>query len=76
MRIAVVGYGRMGRELDEVAGAKGHNVVARLGRQDPIDAQTLRKAEVALEFTDPGCAVANIERVSAAGTDLVVGTTG
>lgn len=76
MRIALVGYGRMGRALDEVAGAKGHDVVARLGPQDPIDVETLREAEVALEFTDPGSAVANIERVSAAGTDLVVGTTG
>jgi len=76
MKIALVGYGRMGRAVDEVAGAAGHDVVARLGPQDPIHVETLRDAEVALEFTNPHSAVANVQRVSAAGADLVVGTTG
>ena len=76
MRLALVGYGRMGRAVERIALEREHEVVARLGPGDEIGSRALRGAEVAVEFTHPKAAVENIERVVATGTNLVVGTTG
>ncbi len=79
MKLALVGYGKMGRAIDVLAKERGHEVVARI---DPtldtseIDASTLGGAEVAIEFTVPGQAVENIKTLAAAGVNTVVGTTG
>ena len=79
MKLALVGYGKMGRTVESVALESGHEVVARidptLGTGD-IDAETLGGADVAIEFTAPGVAVDNITALAAAGVDAVVGTTG
>ena len=79
MKLALVGYGKMGRAVENVAMERGHEVVARI---DPtldthdIDAETLGGADVAIEFTVPAAAVDNITALAAAGVDAVVGTTG
>ncbi|MGD2151830.1 MAG: 4-hydroxy-tetrahydrodipicolinate reductase [Gemmatimonadales bacterium] len=81
MKVALIGYGRMGRAVEEVASARGHEVVARIdvdanpeGRG--ITAQTLNGAEVAVEFSVPEAAPANIAALAACGADTVSGTTG
>lgn len=81
MRIALIGYGRMGHAVEEVAGSAGHEIVARLGSGDNRDGRGLTEerlggAEVAIEFTEPESVTANIENAAALGIDLVVGTTG
>ncbi len=79
MKLALVGYGRMGRVVEKVAMERGHEVVARI---DPtldtrdISVATLGGAEVAIEFTVPDVAVDNVTALAAAGVDVVVGTTG
>ena len=79
MKLALVGYGKMGRAVETVVIERGHEVVARI---DPtldtpdVDAKTLGGADVAIEFTVPGAAVDNIAALAAAGVDVVVGTTG
>ena len=79
MRLALVGYGKMGRAVEGVAMERGHEVVARI---DPtldtheIGTETLGGADVAIEFTVPDAAVDNIAALAAAGVDVVVGTTG
>ncbi len=79
MKLALVGYGKMGRAVESVVIERGHEVVARI---DPtldtpdVDAKTLGGADVAIEFTVPGAAVDNIAALAAAGVDVVVGTTG
>ncbi len=79
MKLALVGYGKMGRAVEDVALERGHQVVARI---DPtldtseIGAATLGGADVAIEFTVPDVAVDNITALAAAGVDAVVGTTG
>ena len=79
MKLALVGYGKMGRAVERVAMESGHEVVARI---DPtldtreIGAETLGGADVAIEFTVPDAAVDNIAALAAAGVDVVVGTTG
>jgi 4-hydroxy-tetrahydrodipicolinate reductase len=70
----------MGREVEAVARERSLDVVARLGRRDLLDpAQSeaaLRGADVAIEFTAPAAARANIELCLTAGCPVVVGTTG
>ncbi len=79
MKLALVGYGKMGRAVENVAIEKGHEVVARI---DPtldtrdISVDSLGGAEVAIEFSVPAGAVDNIKALAAAGVHAVVGTTG
>ena len=79
-RVALIGMGKMGRAIALLAPERGFNVVAEI---DPTNAsagvvtrETLGDAEVAIEFTVPGAAPANIRACVAAGCPVVVGTTG
>jgi len=79
-RIAILGMGKMGREVDALAGERGIEVVARLDEADITDRgaaiAALGNAEVAIEFTTPASAVGNVDLCLAAGCPVVVGTTG
>jgi 4-hydroxy-tetrahydrodipicolinate reductase len=79
-RIAIVGMGRMGREVDASARERGVEVVARLDLEDVADraaaVEALRGADVAVAFTMPSSAVGDIDLCLEAGTPVVVGTTG
>lgn len=76
MKIAIVGYGRMGREVEALALEAGHEVVARLGRDDAVNADTLAGAEVAVEFTLPDSAPDTLVALARAGVPAATGTTG
>ena len=77
--IAIIGYGRMGREIEKAAIAKGYEIVARI---DPIvtgedfDSPALSKADVAIEFTTPEVAVNNYFKCFELNIPVVSGTTG
>lgn len=75
-RIALIGMGKMGRTLEALAAERGLDVVAKLDHGDAITRDALADADVAIEFTEPGSAVANIRACAAAGVPVVVGTTG
>lgn len=77
LRIALLGYGRMGREIEKVALARGHEIVCRIDSERDFDAQTeaWRTADMAIEFSVPAAVVSHIERCIAAGKPVVVGTT-
>jgi 4-hydroxy-tetrahydrodipicolinate reductase len=90
MNIALIGYGKMGRILERTALERGHAVVAVvepfLSGAPPVsgaplratiaESETLSKAEVAVEFTRPDTAVANIRALLEKGIPTVAGTTG
>ena len=76
MKLALIGYGKMGHALEAAAAGRGHEVVARLDAGDAIDRGSLAGADVALDFTAPGAVVDNARAVARARTDLVIGTTG
>lgn len=76
MKIALVGYGRMGRAAEAAALERGHEVVARLDRGDRIHAGSLAGADVAVEFSVPEAAPGNLVRLAEAGVDVACGTTG
>ena len=74
MKIALIGYGKMGHAIEAMATGRGHTVAYRIDRDDPWPGQM--DADVAIEFTTPATAVANIRRCWAAGLPVVCGTTG
>ena len=78
MKIALLGYGKMGRYLHDLARAAGDEVVLTVdaARRPQLTAEDLRVADVIIEFTRPEAAVANIDLALAAGVPIVVGTTG
>lgn len=78
MKIALIGHGKMGRFIEELARSAGDEVVLIIDEDNRADvrAEDLAAADVAIEFTRPESAVANIELALAAGVPIVVGTTG
>jgi 4-hydroxy-tetrahydrodipicolinate reductase len=78
-RLAIVGMGKMGRAIEQLATERDCEVVARLDVADTqkgITSAMLNGAQVAVEFTTPGSAAANVRGLVAAGIPTVVGTTG
>jgi 4-hydroxy-tetrahydrodipicolinate reductase len=81
MRIVLMGYGSMGREVERILAGRGHEVVARVDPAGTGDANTLskqagREADVAIEFSLPAAVPGNAELYAELGLDAVVGTTG
>ena len=73
MKIALIGYGKMGHMIESIALERGHEIVARIDVGDVFD---LNGAEVAIEFTTPATAEANIRKAWAQGVPVVCGSTG
>lgn len=78
MKIALIGYGKMGKEIEKIALDRGHEIVLKIDISNPEDltVQNLQKADVAIEFTIPTSAVANYKLCFEAGVPVVSGTTG
>lgn len=78
MKLAIIGYGRMGHMIEEIAKQRGHKIVCVIDVDNPDDFETsaYRSADVAIEFTTPGTAVENILKSFASKVPVVCGTTG
>ena len=78
MKIALIGYGKMGHAIEEAALSRGHEIVCRIDKdnQEDFDSVSFKSADVAIEFTAPSVAVDNYRRAFAAGIPVVSGTTG
>lgn len=78
MKIALIGYGKMGKEIEKIALKRGHEVVCIIdvNNQDDFESAAFRSADVAIEFTNPTVAYHNYIRTFAAGVKLVSGSTG
>lgn len=78
MKIALIGYGKMGRAIERIALERGHEVVCRIDadNQEEFDSHGFASADVAIEFTTPSTAVANYRRAFELGVPVVSGTTG
>ncbi len=74
MNLALVGYGKMGRLIEQLAPQFDFAVIARIDEGDDIEAA--RAADVAIEFTQPEAAPLNIERLAGWKVPVVCGTTG
>jgi len=76
MKIALIGYGKMGKEIEAAALAEGDTIVQRFDIDCPADVASLADADVCIEFSTPDTAVNNIQLAIQARKDIVVGTTG
>ncbi len=78
MKIAIIGYGKMGKMIDQIATAKGHKIVLKIDRENAqsLEEENLKKADVAIEFTRPEAAFHNISKCISSGLPVVSGTTG
>ena len=78
MKIALTGFGKMGKAIAEMAIAKGHEIVLKINstNTDQLTIQNLQQADVCIEFSNPSIAVKNILTCFDAGVPVVCGTTG
>ena len=74
MKIALVGYGKMGKIIDEIAQSRGHEVVARLRETPTIE--NLNSPDVVIEFSNPEVAFQNIKTCLENKIPVICGTTG
>lgn len=74
MKIALLGYGKMGKVIEKIALERGHEIVLRKSRSDLYNG--LEKADVAIDFSVPTAAVNNISECLNTGIPVVSGTTG
>ncbi len=74
MKIALVGYGKMGKIIDEIASSKGHEIVARL--TETPTAENLNNPDLVIEFSQPEAAFNNIKNCLELQIPVVCGTTG
>ena len=78
MKIALIGYGKMGKAIEAIAVERGHEIVLKIdvSNSGDLTPENLQKAQVAIEFTGPESAYANINTCLDAGVPLVSGSTG
>lgn len=78
MKIAILGYGKMGRIIEQFAIDRGHEIVLKVNVEnlEDLSLENLRMADVAIDFSTPDSALSNIEICFEANVPVVVGTTG
>ena len=78
MKIAIIGYGKMGHEIEKICRERGHEIVCiiDIGDENKFDSPEFKNAEVAIEFSSPQSALENYRRAFAANVPVVSGTTG
>ena len=78
MKIALIGYGKMGHEIEKIARERGHEIVCiiDINQEEKFGSPEFKSADVAIEFTSPESAVENYRQAFTAGVPVVSGTTG
>ena len=76
MRIALIGFGKMGREIDAVAREQGETIARVFELGSEVQAEALGDVDICIDFSMPEAVLSNIRAAIAAKRDIVVGTTG
>ena len=78
MKIALFGYGKMGKEIEQIALQRGHEITLKIdiNNAETISKEELKKCDAAIEFSTPHTVIANMNKCFDAGVPVVVGTTG
>jgi 4-hydroxy-tetrahydrodipicolinate reductase len=78
MKIALIGYGKMGKAIEEIAVSKGHEIVLKIDANNTSDftKENIQKANVAIEFTGPDTAFENISKCIQWSVPVISGSTG
>src|SRR6185436_917058 len=78
LKLALIGYGKMGKAIEEIAIQKGHSIALRIDHNNSQDLNhgNLSAADVAIEFTNPDSAFGNVKKCLEEKLPVVCGTTG
>lgn len=78
MNIALIGYGKMGHEIEKIALKRGHNIVSiiDMNNLEEFNSLAFKSADVAIEFSTPDSAIQNYRKCFEVGVAVVAGTTG
>lgn len=78
MKIALLGYGKMGKEIEQIALQRNHTIVLKINKENSSNLTTeqLKQADVAIEFSTPDTVISNIYKCFEAQLPIVVGATG
>ena len=78
MKIALIGYGKMGHEIEKIALKRGHNIVSiiDMNNLEEFNSPAFKSADVAIEFSTPDSAIQNYRKCFEVGVAVVAGTTG
>jgi 4-hydroxy-tetrahydrodipicolinate reductase len=78
LKIALIGYGKMGKAIEGIAIERGHEIVLRIDAEntEALNNDNLQQADLAIEFTNPDSAINNIKQCFDAAIPVVCGTTG
>ena len=78
MKIALIGYGKMGKMIEQIAIERGHEIVSKIDidNQEEFESAAFKSADVAIEFTNPMVAYDNYLKAWKAGVKVVSGSTG
>ena len=78
MKLALIGYGKMGKEIEKIALSRGHEIVSiiDINNSEDFGSEAFKSADVAIEFTAPHVALENYRKAFAANVKIVAGTTG
>src|ERR1700751_959022 len=76
MNIALFGYGKMGKEIEQIALQRNHTVTLKIGSKKTVTQEELKQADVAIEFSTPHTVKENIYKCFNANIPVVVVTTG
>ncbi|MCL1822430.1 MAG: 4-hydroxy-tetrahydrodipicolinate reductase [Prolixibacteraceae bacterium] len=78
MKVGLIGYGKMGKEIEKIAIERGHHIslIIDINNQEDLTPQNLQQCDVVIEFTCPSTAISNYVACFEAGVPVVSGTTG
>lgn len=76
MKIALIGYGKMGKAIEVFALQRNHRIVARVDADHPTEILKIKEADVAIEFSQPNAVITNLKACFDAQVPVVCGTTG
>ena len=78
MKIVLIGYGKMGKAIEEIALSKGYEIILKINDENLADFNiaNLQQCNVAIEFTNPESAIENMKSCIDAGVPVVCGSTG
>ena len=81
MNIAIIGYGKMGHEIETIAKAKGMTITTidpndNEANFKEINEESMKDIDVCIEFTNPDSVISNIKKITQFGKNIVIGTTG
>lgn len=75
MKIAILGYGKMGQAIERIALQRGHEIILKTNSQNPADTADFSAVEVAIDFSTPDTAFSNISSALTQGIPVISGTT-